>query len=222
MDTRFRITVVALLGLLAAAIWTLPYWWSLVNPQSIVAEGLPGLTMDERAAYAALDNTLKRAYTALYEGDEDEGMTSQPDWAVALVQARFNQQDQPAPESNDPFEPPPGSVVVASGEFASVDAVQQARGNLMVYQNPDGTRLLRLENDFGSSRAPNMHIILTRNPDPMDERGVGVDYIDVGALHGNIGAQNYVLPPSVDFDRYPVLALYSPDYDAVLATATLR
>ncbi|MCA9913764.1 MAG: DM13 domain-containing protein, partial [Anaerolineae bacterium] len=105
--------------------------------------------------------------------------------------------------------------------FTPVDAVRSAEGTLTIYQLPTQERFLRIEADFRSSRAPNIHIILTRNPDPMDERGVGFDYIEIGELHANVGAQVYDLPPTVDFSRYPILALYSPEYDAVLATATI-
>ncbi|NJR12510.1 DM13 domain-containing protein [bacterium] len=71
-------------------------------------------------------------------------------------------------------------------------------------------------------RAPDLHVIFTRNPDPMDAAGVGVDYIDVGTLKGTIGNQTYTVPESVDFTQYPVLALYSPTLDLVMSTATLR
>jgi hypothetical protein len=80
---------------------------------------------------------------------------------------------------------------------------------------------LRIEN-FETTPAPDVHIIFTRNPDPMDERGVGVDYIDVGVLEGVFGNQNYVVPAGVDFSVYPILALYSVQYDLVISTATLQ
>jgi hypothetical protein len=222
MDTRFRFAMITLVGLLAAAVWALPFWWAYVNPQSVVAEGLPGLTLEERALYAALPGNIKAAYESIYEGDTDNEILPQPEWAVALVRARFAQQDRYAAEGETLFEPPAGSQVVATGQFTSIDSVRRAEGELTIYQNPDGTRTLHLIDTFRSARAPQIHIILTRNPDPLDERGVGVDYIDIGVLRGNIGWQNYTIPPSVDFNRYPLLVLYSPEYDAVLATATLQ
>jgi hypothetical protein len=223
MDTRFRMMMITFVGLIAALVWALPYWWAFVNPESVIAEGLPGLTMDERAAYAALPNNIKTAYEAIYDGDDDTEIEPQPEWALALVRARFNQEDLLAAEGNTPFEQPSGSQIIVTGQFASIDSVRQASGNLTIYQNPDGTRLLHIEENFRISRAPEMHLILTRNPDPMAEStGVGVDYIDIGVLRGNVGQQNYTIPPSVDFNRYPVLAIYSSQYDAVLGTATLQ
>ncbi|MDQ7027022.1 MAG: DM13 domain-containing protein [Anaerolineae bacterium] len=222
MDTRFRVAVITLAGLLAAAVWALPFWWTVLNPESIVAVGLPGLTIEERADYATLADNLQRAYELIYDGEEDSEIPAQPDWALALVRARFSQTDRLAAESATVFEAPPGSQAIETGEFASIDSVRWAEGELTIYQNPNGTRLLHLAEDFRSARAPEIHIILTRNPDPMDERGVGVDYIDIGILRGNVGQQSYTIPPSVDFNRYPMLVLYAPQYDAILATATLQ
>jgi hypothetical protein len=221
MDTRFRLVMITLMGLLAAAVWTLPYWWAIVNPESVVAEGLPGLTMEERALYAALAPNEKTAYEELYEGDAELEIEGQPEWAVALVRARFSGQDRQAAEANTPFEAPAGSRLVTIGTFVAVDGIRTASGSLSIYENADGTRLLHLGEDFRSSFAPEIHLILTRNPDPADERGVGVDYIDIGVLRGNVGQQNYTIPQSVDFDRYPVLVLYAPQYNGILATATL-
>lgn len=222
MDTRFRIVMITLMGLLAAAVWALPFWWPILNPESVVAEGLPGLTMGERAFYAALPPADKRAYEALYEGDAELEIEGQPEWAVALVRARHLGEDRQAAEAATPFEPPSGSQVIRTGEFAAIDSVRSAMGNLTIYENPDGTRLLHFDENFRSARAPEIHLILTRNPDPLDDRGVGIDYIDMGVLRGNVGQQNYTIPQSVDFNRYPVLVLYAPQYNGILATATLR
>jgi len=222
MDIRFRVILIVLVAAATVAVWTLPDWWVVVNPESSVAEGLPGMSVDLRVQFAALPNSIQNAYYTLYYGDEDEDMMAQPDWALALVEARFLTEDIPAPENDVPFEPPTGSSMVASGRFSSIDNIRQATGDLMIYQNAVGDRILRLDTNFRSSRAADMYLIFTRNPDPTNEEGVGVDFIEVGALHGTYGAQTYNVPSVVDFSRYPVLALYSKRYAAVLATATIR
>lgn len=222
MDTRLRIFGISLIGILVIAVWVLPTWWPILNPESAIAEGLPGLTLAERSEFALLPEDIRAAYTLLYTGDEDEEIEPQSEWALALVQARFNTGDRFAPDGNQPFEPAPGAFELLTAEFSGVDQIQFATGQLTIFQYSDGTRWLRLHDDFQSSRAPNIHIVLTRNPDPIDEQGIGVDYIDFGVLQGNVGNQNYAVPPSADFDRFPVLALYAPEYDAILATATLR
>jgi hypothetical protein len=222
MDIRFRALLILAVGLLAFAAWTVPEWWTRLNPQSPAAEGLPGLEMDARVQFAALPNDIKDAYYTLYEGDEDADIDARPQWAVALARANLLTQDAESPQNNAPFEPPADAQVVAEGTFSGVDRIRQARGDLTIYQDSTGSRLLRLEGDFFSSRAPDVHVVFTRNPDPTDSNGVGVDFIDVGTLNGNYGAQTLQVPASVDFSRYPVVALYSVEYDGVLGMAALR
>ena len=141
---------------------------------------------------------------------------------MALVRARFFSEDSAAPEATEAFEVPAGASLIATGIWQGLDDIRQAEGDVTMYRLSDGTRLLRFEENFLSSRAPDMHVVFTRNPDPSDERGIGVDYIDVGTLRGTVGAQSYVIPESVDFSRYPVMALYSVEFDQVLATLTIR
>ncbi len=222
MDTRFRLFLIGVMALLVVAVWTVPEWWPIVNPDSVTGQVFPGLPREAQEEFLALPAEEREVYFTILEGDAEAEIDPQPEWAQALVQARLLQEDQLAPESDQPFEPPAGAQVIADAEFASVDSVRQAEGTLTIYQLPTQERLLRLEPDFRSTRAPDVHLILTRNPDPLDERGVGFDYIEIGELRGNVGAQTYQLPEAVDFSRYPILALYSPTHDAVLATATLR
>lgn len=222
MDLRFRLSLVTFVALIAIAAWTLPEWWALANPESPVAQGLPGLEMEGRALFDELPSNQQLAYFAIYEGDEDFEIEPQPEWALALVRARFFNATQEAEEARQEFEAPAGSSLIATGSWLSLDEVRTAEGDIAIYQLSDGTRLLRFEENFVSASAPDIHIIFTRNPDPMDERGVGVDYIDAGLLRVTYGAQNYTVPQSVDFSRYPVMALYSVQYEQVLATLTIR
>lgn len=222
MDIRFRLILVLIMALLAGAVWTVPQWWIAVNPESVLAEEMPGLERSVQEQFVMLPDIQKNAYLRIYNGDESAGMEAQPDWALALVRSRFLGEDVLADEAAESFEPPEGSVVVATGEFAAVDIVRGAEGEITIYQLPDGRRLLRFAEEFRSTRAPDVRIVLTRNPDPMDVRGVGVDYLEIGLLRGNVGAQSYFVPETADFSRYPLLALYSREYDALIATLTIR
>ncbi|MEM9950736.1 MAG: DM13 domain-containing protein [Chloroflexota bacterium] len=222
MDFRFRLLLVTFFALLAMASWTLPEWWAFANPESPVAQGLPGLELEARAMFDDLELDEQRAYFALFEGDEDSEIEPQEAWALALVRARFFSEETSAPEATEAFEVPAGANVIATGIWQGIDEVRQAEGDAIIYRLSDGTRLLRFDENFTSSLAPTLNIVFTRNPDPTDERGVGVDFIDVGVLRGSMGAQNYTIPDSVDFSRYPVIALYSREFDQVLATMTVR
>jgi hypothetical protein len=226
MDLRIRLLMVLGVALLAALPWTLPQWWALANPESPIAAGLPELELEARALFDALPEEEQAAYFLLYEGDEDLDLMPKPEWALALVRARLLGGDTTAPEALEPFEAPQGASDIARGTWLEIELIRRAEGDITIYQLSDGSRLLRFDENFASTRAPDVHIILTRNTalttDPMDERGVGVDYIDIGTLKGNIGAQNYIVPASADFSRYPVMVLYSVQYRELIATLTLR
>jgi hypothetical protein len=226
MDLRIRLLMILAVALLAMLPWTLPQWWAFANPESPIAAGLPELEMEARVLFDALPADEQEAYFLIYEGDEDIELLPNPDWALALVRARLLGQDSSAPEAVEAFEEPAGAIVVATGEWREIDAVRRAEGEIIIYQLNDGSRMLRFEEGFASTRAPDVHIILTRNTalttDSLDERGVGVDYIDIGILKGNIGAQNYSVPASADLSRYPVMALYSVEFGELIATLTIR
>lgn len=222
MDLRFRLILISSVALLILGAWTLPEWWAFANPESPVAQGLPGLEIEARALFDSLSSIEQETYFAIFEGDEDFEIEPQAEWALALVRTRFFSEDSMAEEAGEVFEVPAGASFDASGIWQGVDPVRQAEGDISIYRLSDGTRLLRFEENFRSSPAPDIYIIFTRNPDPMDDRGVGVDYIDAGNLRANVGAQNYTIPQSVDFSRYPVMALYSVEFEQVLATLTIR
>ncbi len=219
MDIRFRLLLIGAMGLLVAAVWLLPYWYPVVN-QNTVSDPFPGLPEAAWLSFLELPADVQAAFRLLRDGDDDLELTPQPEAALALLQALLLATPQPDPDTTI-FEPPPGSVILRQGEFVTIDLIRGASGDLVIYQLPDQTRLLRIEN-FEMKPAPDVHIIFTRNPDPMDERGVGIDYIDVGTLTNAAGNQNYVVPAGVDFGVYPILALYSVQYDIVISTATLR
>ncbi|MCU0511789.1 MAG: DM13 domain-containing protein [Anaerolineae bacterium] len=220
MEIRLRLTMLGLLLLLVLAVWAFPAWYPLVN-QNTVSNPFPGLEEAAWLDYLALPETVREAFERLRDGDEDLELPPQPEAALALVRARLLRQDIPAPADEQSYTPPEGSSIVRQGAFAPVDAIRGATGTLTIYALPDQTRILRIEN-LAASRAPEVHVIFTRNPDPLDPRGVGVDYIDLGPLKGETGSMTYVVPAGVDFGVYPILALYSVSYRVVISTATLR
>jgi len=222
MDTRFRIAIILLVGVLTGAVWALPTWWPIVVSDSAAGEVFPGLAPELQVAFIELPRSEREFYLDILDGDEDRGIDPNPAWALALVETRLTQENRFAPESAEPFEAPPGSQVVSTGTFSDLNVVQRAEGDLTIYQRQDQSRLLRIEPNFSSSLGPDIHVVLTRNPDPTDERGIGADYRDMGELKGNLGAQNYEVPRDVNLNEYVVLALYSVEHDTVLATATLR
>jgi hypothetical protein len=124
-----------------------------------------------------------------------------------------HEMDDPMPEAAEEW------MQVASGVFAGVDAVHQGSGMVAVYQLGDEI-VLRFE-DFEVTNGPDLHVILTKNPNPRTQADVGDDYIDLGSLKGNIGSQNYEVPAGIDLSAYQGVVIYCVPFHVVFATAPL-
>lgn len=205
-----RLMIISFFGLIILAVWTYPYWRSQFMEEG-VRELFPGLAVAKQTEFARLSPEEQRAYYTL--------RNSKPELALALVNARFSE-PVPAPEEEAEFDTKNTSVV-RRASFTSIDPIHQAEGDISIYQFPDGSRTLRLE-VFSTFPAPDLHLILTTDPQPTTTEMVGIDYIDLGELKGTVGNQNYQIPDSVDFSRYRALALYSISLQDIMSVATLR
>lgn len=110
-------------------------------------------------------------------------------------------------------------TAVASGEFAGADNFHMGEGSAAVFAQGE-QRVLRFE-DFSVTNGPDLHVILTKHPSPQGTEDVGDDYLDLGSLKGNLGAQNYEIPPSVDLSQYHSVVIYCVPFHVVFATAAL-
>lgn len=86
----------------------------------------------------------------------------------------------------------------------------------------DGTQtFLRFDDDFATDNGPDLNVYLhTAGPDASVGDLVG-DFIDLGDLKGNIGAQNYVVPADIDLDRYNTVSVWCVRFRVVFGTAEL-
>jgi hypothetical protein len=231
MDLRFRFGVIGFLAMIAAVVWLFPTWYPLIDRDS-VPNPYPGLEDTAWDEFLSLPPDQQAAYRALRDGNRKEEIEGRPTAALALVRSRLLDVDTFAPESEATYTPPEGSQLLKDGVFTQIDSIRWAQGEIAIYQVTQ-QRVLRFESvpgtaegqdiPFSTVRAPDLHVIFTRNPDPLDASGVGVDYIDVGPIKGTHGNQTYTEKlQSIDFNLYPVLAIYSPSLDLVISTATLR
>ena len=102
--------------------------------------------------------------------------------------------------------------------------LHETSGRATVYRQPDGTRTLRLT-DFHTSNGPDVHVVLATADDPALQSAVpgkALASVEVGALKGNEGDQDYKLPANTDFARYSTVVIYCERFRAVFGTATLQ
>lgn len=86
---------------------------------------------------------------------------------------------------------PTGPVLEASGDLFGID--HSAAGTAALYRH-DGQWVLRFEEDTDIENGPDLYVWLVGDTD-WYEPG---DYLDLGKLKGNVGGQNYPLPPEFD------------------------
>jgi hypothetical protein len=112
-----------------------------------------------------------------------------------------------------------GATVLARGEFHKAE--KAGKGTATVYQLADGKRVLRLSN-FETDNGPDLHVRLIAADDAKDTASVAkTDYVELGKLKGNKGAQNYELPAKVDLGKYRVVSIWCNRFSVNFAAAPL-
>jgi len=112
-----------------------------------------------------------------------------------------------------------GPAVLASGMFHSV--AHDGRGAVSVLRLADGRRVLRFA-DFETSNGPDVQVYLGKALDAADNATVtDAGFFHVGALKGNVGDQNYDLPPDLNLDEYHSVTVWCRRFGVNFATAPL-
>jgi hypothetical protein len=98
------------------------------------------------------------------------------------------------PAQQEPPPPPPsGPVLLGAGQFVGL-AGHSGTGDAGLFQNPDGSLVLRFEN-FDIENGPDLEVYLVPGP---EQTSLADGSIHLGALKGNVGDQNYQLPPGTE------------------------
>ncbi|MCY3914115.1 MAG: DM13 domain-containing protein [Chloroflexi bacterium] len=127
----------------------------------------------------------------------------------------------PQPEATPAPQPEaaPQPELLREGQFRGADDFHRGSGQAMIFRTPDDKLVLRLT-DFMVTNGPALSVLLSSSPAPASSQQLG-DYIDVGALKGNIGNQNYEIPAGTDLSTYNSVVIYCVPFRVVFATATL-
>jgi hypothetical protein len=154
--------------------------------------------------------------------------------AVALIwfqpQKLFydNRVDEALPSVTPTAEPSGGE----GGEEASTEPVELAVGTFIsrehettgtarILRLPNGQTILRLE-DFETSNGPALFVYLSQNPAQGEDGAFDDSYIDLGPLKGNIGDQNYEVPPEIDPLGYTSVVVWCDRFSVSFGAADLK
>jgi hypothetical protein len=102
--------------------------------------------------------------------------------------------------------------------------VHQTSGRATIYKSADGKRFLRLS-DFTTSNGPDVHVLLVRSNEKVLGQEIvkgDLDGVELGALKGNQGDQNYDLPATLDLNQYQAVTIYCERFHAIFGVAKLE
>jgi len=112
-----------------------------------------------------------------------------------------------------------GPVTLARGEFKP--GSHHTEGMAAVLRLEDGRRLLRLTG-FETSNGPQLHVYLVAAADVPDNATVKkAGFVDLGALKGNKGDQNYDIPDGVDLEKYRSATIWCARFGVNFGSAPL-
>lgn len=119
---------------------------------------------------------------------------------------------------DSPPPPPAEPVELSRGTFISRE--HETTGTARILRLPDGQQILRLEG-FETSNGPALFVYLSQNPADGEDGLFDDDYIDLGALKGNIGDQNYVIPAEVDPLGYTSVVVWCDRFSVSFGAADI-
>lgn len=115
-----------------------------------------------------------------------------------------------------------GAKTLFTGKFHG--KVHKTEGRATVYQEADGKLVLRLTN-FKTSNGPDVHVILVATKDAMDDANFlksNIERVELGALKGNEGDQNYEIPAGTDLTKFRTVSIYCERFNANFGAARLE
>jgi hypothetical protein len=112
-------------------------------------------------------------------------------------------------------EMPASTLAIPMGNFVGVgDGIHDAQGEVLIIKVDDGSKFLRFEN-FRASNGPDLFVYLAT-----DE--TASDFVNLGMLKGNIGNQNYLIPPGVDLANQDTVLIWCKQFSVLFGSAKLN
>src|SRR6266487_3391266 len=113
---------------------------------------------------------------------------------------------------------PPRLQVLRSGSFRSLE--HATTGTAIVLRRPAGRLILRLER-LSTSNGPDLRVYLSHLPASSVVHAYRTGFIDLGALKGNRGSQNYAIPAGTDLAAFKSAVIWCRRFVVGFAVAPL-
>lgn len=239
MNKSLKIAIAAVVALAAAA-W-LAFGFFGIQAAFIddeVSEANPfgdGATAPQAESETSAVVTAPAAPSAGASTESADGKQRGPDTSQAAAAPEPAQPANDAAASNPDLatnaeQPPTDAVETQSAATPQITTL--ATGSLVDHAHAgdgtvnvltDGTqRFLRFEDDFAIDNGPDLNVYLVRGVDAEGPAGLfDDDFIDLGDLKGNIGAQNYELDSTIDLSEYDTVVIWCVRFGVAFNAANL-
>ena len=210
-----KILSVALIALLPFVIWALaPLFYNRqVNEAFPAAAPIP-TAMAESGAMAKPTAMAEGGAMAKPTAMAESGAMAEP-----TAMAESGAMAEPTAMADHMSEP----MALLQGDLVSGSTPgHHTSGTATIYQLENKSQVLRLQ-DFSTTNGPDLFVVLSANANP-DADGIGAEgsYLQLAALKGNKGNQNYDVPAATDGKSYKSVVIWCRTFNVVFGYATLQ
>jgi hypothetical protein len=142
----------------------------------------------------------------------DSGATLEPETGPVGDDAAGGTDAAPAPPDA------PAIQTLATGAFISRDHPTEGTATVLTDGSPQ--RFLRFA-EFATDNGPDLNVYLSSAEPDADSGSFEDDYVDLGDLSGNVGDQNYEIPPDVDLSRFNSVVIWCVRFGVPFGAAPL-
>lgn len=221
MNRNTKLGIGALIGLAIAAFLAFGVFGihtAFIDDE--VSEDNPFATVDTEMA-EAFDDMEEQMESGEIEVEPQvvttEAEAAMPDMEDTVEVAEPVEEEAEAPA--EPAEPVIRTIATNNGDL--VNHAHSGEGTANVITNGTQT-FLRFEDDFAIDNGPDLNVYLVRGTDAAGPAGTfDDDFIDLGDLKGNIGAQNYELPAGIDIAEYDTVVIWCVRFGVAFNAANL-
>ncbi len=108
---------------------------------------------------------------------------------------------------------------LASGSFQGI--AHETTGMAHILRLTDGSLVLRLE-DLDTTNGPDLRVYLSEAHADTEGRAIAERVLDLGALRGNRGDQNYAIPAGTDVSAFRSVVIWCRRFTVGFGAAPLR
>jgi hypothetical protein len=180
----------------------------------IIASFVPSVmlvTSRSQVSFAASSNVQN--FVNMTEEQRIQAAKNMTQSEKKMVMNGFSKQNSTVNENMSETSMPKETKPLMGNFVDAGDGFHKAQGVAKVIKLADGKTFLRLEN-LKTTNGPDLYVYLSTGKDVSD-------IVNLGRLKGNIGNQNYEIPPGTDLAKYNTVLIWCKAFSTLFGSAKL-